>query len=676
MKMESMKEAGAASERESLRLSPSVRSAASRFSGEESVSAAALAQAVLELHRSDYAGGKASSLSLGEGPANGTKYPVQDWLEEIRILFDSSLAPELHGRLVIIGLSLLDPHLRGQLQQHGFLAALEQELKEPLDELLTVRGQALRLPADTVPNQPDDPLQEIEEDQLGRAAFARYLARRIFAIPPGSRAYSIHLYGPWGSGKSTLLNFLEKELESSENRKRYVDGPAADEQPGAKAPEKQSKAEDQGWLVVPFNAWQHQHIQPPWWALMDRVFQESKKELRFRHLLSEYWWRLSSGRLALLLGIAVLAWLLAIFLPQLLGDTPPDSDPLSHIAGIADAVGKILALIVTIWAGIQAVSEPLFLRTARAAKSYTEVTGDPMNEIKRRFKRLIERIPKRVAIFIDDLDRCQSTYVVDLLEGIQTLFREAPVVFVVAADRRWLNACYETVYDDLKLLVRQPGKPLGVLFLEKAFQFSTSVPSIPEELKEEYWQNLIQVQSDGAAGLETAREKARQVMAETENEAGILAEISRSRNHSFSEQRAIREEAVKRLAAPEILERTEHVLKPLASLLDPNPRAMKRLVNAYSANRALATLAHVDIERDQLALWTILSLRWPQLVEHLEAHPEIVEKIDQWDVADAPKDLQGLLNAEAEEVINVIAGKSVHATLDQETIKRCARLRS
>jgi hypothetical protein len=32
-----------------------------------------------------------------------------------------------------------------------------------------------------------------------------------------------------------------------------------------------------------------------------------------------------------------------------------------------------------------------------------------------------------------------------------------------------------------------------------------------------------------------------------------------------------------------------------ATLLEPNPRAMKRLVNAYSVNRALSTLGHLDI---------------------------------------------------------------------------------
>jgi hypothetical protein len=57
---------------------------------------------------------------------------------------------------------------------------------------------------------------------------------------------------------------------------------------------------------------------------------------------------------------------------------------------------------------------------------------------------------------------------VDLLEEIQTLFREAWVIFVVAADRHWLTAYYEEAYENLCPRISEPGKPLGYLFLEKA----------------------------------------------------------------------------------------------------------------------------------------------------------------------------------------------------------------
>jgi integrase len=43
-------------------------------------------------------------------------------------------------------------------------------------------------------------------------------------------------------------------------------------------------------------------------------------------------------------------------------------------------------------------------------------------------------------------------------------------------------------------------------------------------------------------------------------------------------------------------------LKPYAPLLEPNPRAMKLLVNGYSANRALALLSEVEIDLHQFSV--------------------------------------------------------------------------
>jgi len=170
------------SEREELNLSSTVSEASRQWQEHESVTAATFAKAILARH-SEYAGGKASAVSLDEGRAE-QKRPVQVWLTDIRTLYDRSVAPTLHGRLVILGLSYLEPDLQGQLQRDGFLTALEQELKEPLNDLLTDRGRALREPSDSVPIQPDDPLCLVADDQLGRAAFARYLAARIGASGP------------------------------------------------------------------------------------------------------------------------------------------------------------------------------------------------------------------------------------------------------------------------------------------------------------------------------------------------------------------------------------------------------------------------------------------------------------------------------------------------------------
>ncbi len=640
-----------------LDLSPTMAEIRDRFlKADRPVTAAALAEEILKRHRDDLGGRAAAALPLEE---TATERPVDEWLREIAWLFDpariqelspSDQTPALHGRLAIIGLCLLEPRLRTQLERADLFQGLIGELGEPIEEILTEQGRfAFRASDaemdDSVPTQPDDPLRRMEEDQLGRSAFARFLARRITAVPEEAGAYAIHVYGPWGSGKTTLRNFLRRELEDA-----------------------------YGWNVTDFNAWRNQHVRPPWWSLLESVFQSAKPHLSPWNRWREYWWRFNTGRIHYVFGAIVLVWVVALIVFPIFRETAGDTGSLSFWAGVADEISKILAVILTIWGIVYGVSRSFLLNSAKAAQSYMELTHDPMNMIKKRFQGLVRRLRgQRMAIFIDDLDRCQSGYVIELLEGMQTLFREAPVVFVVTADRRWLNACYEETYEKLKPFVSEPGKPLGVLFLEKAFQFATPVPGIPREMKEAFWKRLILVKKAAPeSSLDAAREKASGVMREAETESAVRSEVDESRELPFHEQRAIREEAVIRLAAPEILARLEHTLTPYVGLLEPNPRSMKRLVNTYSANRALAILSEVDIDTHQLVLWTILSSRWPQLADYLAKHPEMVEKIINKDAHEIRGGLAQLVGDAA--VLHVLQGGTTDAALLPKTIRDCARM--
>ena len=642
----------------SLDLSPSVEAALTMIIGKEEVTAGRIVREILRLHGTDYANAKGKDITIADHESDSRKWAIR-WLDSVRNLFDQRATTTLHGRHVIIGLSLLEPALRKQLHQNEFISTLESELKQPLETVLSKQGKGLRYKGDSVPNPNDNPLKDIDDDKLGRAPFAKYLAKRIASILDKSQAYAIHLSGPWGSGKSTLLHFLKQELTQHGDKYPVTNPP----------PQSKKYPKKKGWFVVTFNAWQHQHTNPPWWMLFERLYRDSRERLSWKNRFLEYAWRVRSG-LVFLVSIAVLLLVILLF-PRML------PSELEGAALIADSMVKILAFGTTIWAGLQTLGKPLVLRSSRAAKSYVEATSDPLTEIKERFQSLISRIPHNVVIFIDDLDRCKSDYAIELMEGVQTLFRDAPVVFVIAADQNWLNACYEVEYEKLKTKFREPGKPLGALFLEKAFQFSTSVPTIPVELKNRYWDSLINVRTSSATeekALSDARSQAKELISDTTSENDILEAVGRSKEMTFLEERAIREEAVKRLATPEIMDRTEHTLQPFAPLLSPNPRAMKRLVNAYSANRALATLAHLDINRDKLAVWTILSMQCPQLTKFLEKRPEAILEIGEEPSKTIPVSIRPLFTDKA--VTSLFDPDQTHVVLAVEDVERCALLRA
>lgn len=99
-------------------------------------------------------------------------------------------------------------------------------------------------------------------------------------------AMLVHIHGPWGSGKSSFLNFLSEELHK----------------PGG-------NNYSSPWVIVKFNAWQHQRLGHPWWSLMDTVFKEALHQVSDRKRayyiwLHEWKWRLGPGWLHYSLAIA------------------------------------------------------------------------------------------------------------------------------------------------------------------------------------------------------------------------------------------------------------------------------------------------------------------------------------------------------------------------------------
>lgn len=182
------------------------------------------------------------------------------------------------------------------------------------------------------------------------------------------------------------------------------------------------------------------------------------------------------------------------------------------------------------------------------------------------------------------------------------------------------------------------------------------IPGIPKELKERYWLYLLNVApSKMKEDIADASKWAEDEIKTAKSEEDILELVNNNSEKSFTKQRTIREEAAKKMAASDVMERLRHRLEPYHVLLDPNPRSMKLLINAYSVNRVLSILSEVKIDFHQLVLWTILTTRWPQLASYLEEFPDMLDKIDQNDVSEIRADLRSLFVDK--EVIKIVKGE-------------------
>ena len=174
--------------------------------------------------------------------------------------------------------------------------------------------------------------------------------------------------------------------------------------------------------------------------------------------------------------------------PNADGENKEDKDPTFKDL---DTFIKLGMTLITAFGAFVLAGRALVFGSASSAKFYYDLSADPMKRITRLFRALVRLTKMPVCVFIDDLDRCNADFVVDLLEGIQTSFRARNVVYVVAADRNWIRSAFEKRYGSFSDHVGDGGQPLGYLFLEKLFQMSTPLPGMGKSTRESYWKGLI-----------------------------------------------------------------------------------------------------------------------------------------------------------------------------------------
>ncbi len=640
---------------------------------------------------------------------------IERWVTTVAGLLRTEAAPRLHGRLLLIGLTIVDDDFASLLAGSDFLRKVEAEFDVPLETQLdpeayqrwrSVAGEeptptpsaepteseSVATIPDNVPTHSDHPASK---DGLGRAAFARALATRLERVrrdehwpgpgeaptghvwwwflrsrfkrgwlnwwarerevdrPHGPGGFMLHLNGPWGSGKTSLLNFIAHELSAPERK--------------------------EPWIAVYFNAWRSERLGPPWWALTREIYRQSRTQLQTLAAThpdagqrasaiwySEVWWRALTG-----IGAPVLVFGLILLTLTALGASQDLSTQLKQLSEI---VGNVASVVTAVGAVLMALRF-LVTGSARGANALMEVSGDPMSPLIDKFSELVRLTGYPIVILIDDLDRCQFDYVSRLLQGIQTLFWRTPVAYVVAADRQWLRAAYEQQFSTYRDYVGEAGRPLGYLFLEKLFQLSANVPRLGQTSARRFWLRLLGIPpEEHARAIEQARERAQSRLQQASTEAEVLMatqEATAGGDEVYAQ--VMREEAVVRLAAQDIEAHTQHVLVPYLDFLEPNPRAMKRMVNAYGVRRAVDVLRGGVVDRGVLALWTILEMRWPILAEHLAEHPDEVEHIRNGKPTDLTLDEDLLALYQSPEVRRLINGEAPDVTveLDAAAIRQC-----
>ncbi|MCG6191259.1 KAP family P-loop NTPase fold protein [Maribellus maritimus] len=433
-----------------------------------------------------------------------------------------------------------------------------------------------------------------EVDYLNRTPLAKSIASILDKLNEEENKGSlmIHLQGAWGAGKSTFLNILEKQLNKEVEKK---------------------------WVVIRFNAWQNQHISPPWWIFFNTIYIQSRSQVKkkFTFRITEVLRRWKTGKIYLKLLTYILlvtSVILVINFRENIGDffgscTTED---------LFKTSSAFIGFAATLFSFLSTLTSSGLHGSAKSAHSFMKMAQDPMQQVKSHFNSLIKSIRKPVIIYIDDLDRCDPLFVVKLLEGIQTLFKDSKVFYLIAADKAWISKCFEIKYEKFKDINTNTKTRLGYKFLQKMFQFSIRLPNISEQIKDSYWNYILKVNKPQVVKKSKEIED---IFSELKSEDDINTKIKELEKKDNIPESMVRQAAVERLTEAEFEEKTEHILREHSVYLDTNPRSIKRLANYYNIFRNTLILEGKSYDKSKIIRWLVLNQKYPLLVEEMEQDP-------------------------------------------------------
>ncbi len=515
---------------------------------------------------------------------------------------------------------------------------------------------------------------------------------------------AIAISAPWGGGKSSIMRMVRKRLENPPAPPvepfRVRLGRAIRLRLGLERPEPR-------WVTVEFPAWRYETGEQLWAAMAKTTYDQALRQRE--NWLGRFLFRLGlerrrgtagramkRGATILLAGLAGagLTFIAALIASQT-GVTEPGQAP--GTAGVAGgtvaAVGGVVALLQAFWGGI---SDP-FKRAVESFADQPRVEGGDgftlaaAGQIDALMAQLLSG-HGRVAIFIDDLDRCTPRNLVRVIEAINQIFVAGSIIaerpdpgnrlrqlirrllrqpkpkpedrrlaFIMGMDRYVVARGIEAEYEQLMARLDQKKDPAardyGLAFLDKIVQLWITIPAptLPEMTA--LLSNVAGISASAGGATEEEIETIKQNLERTvsslklddrETRAAIVrrANAQSEPGHEFATQLA-GERFLAQHAAPAARDSEEVWAAMIAGLevLEPNPRQVKRFNNAFRLQLNVAARSDkITFTPEQLAAlarWVAIRMRWGTLARDLDDETFLLRALEvtaQSAVPKAPND--------------------------------------
>jgi len=439
---------------------------------------------------------------------------------------------------------------------------------------------------------------------------------------------TLSVEGEWGSGKSSFMMQLQKQLQSW------------------------------GAYTVWFNAWRHEKEDELWAAFALQFTEQLASQVpwykrTFLHLklaMLRFDWRRGWAELvrvfvltAIFIFVSVTMYR-AVFRPGSplygLWHAPKTSDtqstaepPVGAPDGKKDNVQELKDLLPFLLKVGGPASLILLLFTI--GKKVAETVGNPLHndltrymkdanfegksafieEFHQDFSRLVKIYlgKNRVFVFVDDLDRCDVPKAADLMQALNLLIsNSAPVFYILGLDREKIAAGLAAKYDKLLPYLansnaKEPDRAVAVEFgfayLEKFIQIPFLLPKIAGTNVSVFLKSLSATSTSSPP-----------TSSPEEVNSGLTIQLSVDSSH------------------------VEKIVTMVAPALEYNPRRIKQFINLFrlrallvSQTGLLGTTANPEkfdiLTLEQLGKLVAIELRWPLLLDDLEAEPSLLSSL-------------------------------------------------
>jgi KAP family P-loop domain len=409
--------------------------------------------------------------------------------------------------------------------------------------------------------------------------------------------------------------------------------------------------------IVWFNAWSFDQEESVWAALTLAILKEVRSNLTLRQRM-RLWLILSlqqlrhtdAGLLAMrafraacfvLTTIVFAGIVYYIFNTGLIKSLP---ETIQNLLTIGLAVGGFGFILSIVFAGIQLLNTILKAFDIKVVDLIHEPSDQKRINFLSEFHADFQEIAKLatengkwpIVVFIDDLERAAPPRPAEIVEAINLFLGSQFTVFVIGMDARMVAGSIEAKYAALKEYLADEDEPgglrLGQRFLDKIVQVNFRIPRSDSQAFGGFIRRNVSGDDDSPQPLTSDKVTQTEELIRAEQRTGKsldqAAQVVTTQGHKI-------DEAVIRKAKQEIFAKSlddspefRDAVNGAARYLGFNPRKFKRFLNNF---RLLALIYNrrglFDRGTHQLTLlanWTIISTRWPDVNDALDADPKFL----------------------------------------------------